>query len=184
MENSGATVTSSKPTAIKAVAERGSKVATDIISLEYQSSVGDFAFSVADRTAFTVTVLNQLGEYTTTNGVVKKSVISAAGHALIHIHAIECSKCFNQLQDAANLVKRAYRKGQRGQDGKTDQWTTQGLDWPFIKTQFFQSSEALESPMRKLLMILNVVNLAYSRMIAEKYYCLPLTSPMRSMLSR
>ena len=170
MEIEATTQTSSKAIAIKAVAERGSKAATDVIALEYQSLVGDFAFSVADRAAFTVAVLNQLEEFITTKLVVKQSVVSPAGYAIIRTHALECSKGFALLQDTANSIKRAYRRAERDRNGKTDQWTCQGLEWPLIKAQLHQSSEALESPTRELLMILNIVKLAHARLLSEKYF--------------
>ena len=172
MDSKAATIMESKATrttALKAVAERGAKVATDVIALEYQSLVGDFAFSVADRTAFVVTVLNQLDDYTNTNLVSGKSVISFAGQAVIRTHASECSKSFSSLQDAANSLKKAYRNAEKDHHGKFDQWTSRGLDWPLVKDKFHLTTETLESPTRMLLLVLHVVKLAYARMVSEKY---------------
>ena len=169
MDTEPTVLTKDFPTALKAVAERGAKVATDVIALEYQSLVGDFAFSAADRTAFAVTVLNQLDDFSTSKLFLGKSLISTAGQAAIRTHALECSKSFSSLQDAAYSLKKAYRKAEKDHNGKIDQWTSQSLDWPFVKDRFYSTIESLESPTRMLLLILHVVKLAHARMAAEKY---------------
>ena len=169
MDTESAAILKGRATAVKAVAEQGAKVAIDVIALEYQSLVGDFAFVAADRTTFIVAVLNQLEEYTTTKLVVGKSVISSAGQAIIRSYALECSKSFSSLEDAANSLTKAYRNAERDHRGKIDQWTAQSLDWPLVKSRFHFTTETLETPTRMLLLILHVIKLAYARMVSEKY---------------